>query len=244
MTKPALVIPYGTARPPNTWMTPSPAEDDFIIRVPFVTVANALDSALRLDDYLGRSHSVLGSDLLGDDQLTKLRQALIRHCDPWQRSQHRFLDCYFDFITRHVENHRNTLIGKLEPYSTLFQFRDWVYSGLLPLPRAHLHAPNSSKPFGPETLARVDFAFWTGTTAIAIEIPGKDTRSPVVDQRHFRLRRAGVGIIELADELLESANAADFEAALPEDLLLFWHDRALPSGLLKPAALYVEADEF
>jgi len=244
MTKPALVIPYGTARPPNTWMTPSPAEGDYLIRIPFVTVAETQDGALRLDDYLGRSQSVLDSDLLGDDQLTKLRRALTRHCDPWQRSQHRFLDCYFDFITRHVENHRNALIGKLESYSTLFQFRDWVYSGLLPLPRAHLHAPNSSKPFGPETLAQVDFAFWTGTTAIAIEIPGKGTRSPVVDQRHLRLRRAGVGIIELEDELLEFANAADFEAALPEDLLLFWHGRALPSGPLKPAALNVEVDEF
>jgi len=244
MTKPTLVIPYGTARPPHTWMTPSPAEDDFVIRVPYVTVAEALDGALRLDDYLGRSHNVLGSDLLGDNQLAKLRRALTRHCDPWQRSQHRFLECYFDFITRHVESHRDALIGKLEPFSTLYQFRDWVYSALIPLPRAHLHAPNSSEAFGPETLAQVDFAFWTGSTAIAIEILGKGTRSPVVNQRHFRLRRAGVGIIELANELLESANAADFEAALPEDLLLFWHDQALPSGLLKPAALNVEADEF
>ena len=240
MAKSALIIPYGTTRPPHTWMTPSPAEDGVVIRVPFVTVAEDLDSALRLDD----SHSVLGSDLSGDDHLTKLRRALRRHCDPWQRRQHQFLDCYFDFIMRHVENHHTALIGKLEPYSTLFQFGDWVYSALMPLPRAHLHAPNTSEPFGPETLAQVDFVFWTGTTEIAIEIPGKGTRSSVVDQRHFRLRRAGVNIIELADELLESANAADFQAALPNDLLHFWRDRALPSGPLKPAALNVEVDNF
>jgi len=244
MTKPALVIPYGTARPPHTWMTSSPAGDDFVIRVPFVTVAEALDGALRLDDYLGRSPSVMSSELLDDDQFTKLRRALTHHCDPWQRRQHKFLDCYFDFIARHVENHRYALLGKLEPFPTLFQFRDWVYSALMPLPRAHLHAPNSSEPFGPETLAQVDFAFWTGKTLIAIEIPGKGTRAPIVDQRHIRLRRAGVGVTELTDELLESTNAADFEAALPKDLLLFWHGRALPSGPLKAPALNVEADDF
>jgi len=244
VTKPALVIPYGTARPPVTWMTPSAAEDGFAIHVPCVTVAQAPDGALRLDGWPSGSPAALGSDSSGDDQLTILRRSLTRHCDPWRRSQHRFLECYFDFIARHVESHRDALIEKLDRFSALFQYRDWVYSALMPLPRAHLHAPNSGEPFGPETLVRVDFAFWTGTAAIAIEIPGRNTRSPITDRLHIRLRRTGAGIVELADEILEATNAAEFEAALPEDLRLFWRDRALPSGPLKPAALDVEADDF
>ena len=224
-------------------MTPSAAGTGFAIRVPCVTVTEAPDGALRLDGWPGGSHAALDSNSPGGDQLVMLRRALTRHCDPWRRSQHRFLERYFDFVARHVESHRGALTEKLERFCDLFQYRDWVYSALMPLPRAHLHAPVSGEPFGPETLVRVDFAFWTGRTAIAIETPGKDTRSPVTDRRHDRLRHSGAVVVELADEVLEAPNSADFEAALPEDLRLFWHDRALPSGPLKPAALNVEADE-
>ena len=219
-------------------MTRSAAGDGFAIRVPCVTVAEAPDGALRLDGWIAAPEP----ELPGDDQLASLCRALTRHCDPWRRSERRFLECYFDFIARHVESNRDALTGRLEPFAGLFRYRDWVYSALMPLPRAHLHAPVSGEPFGPETLVRVDFALWTGTAAIAIEIPGKGTRSPVTDQRHGRLRRAGTCIVELADEVLEPANAAKFEAALPEGLHRFWRGMALPTGPLKPAALDVEAN--
>ncbi len=224
-------------------MTPSADGNGFAIRVPCVTVAEAPDGALRLDGWPGGSHAALNSDSPGDDQLEMLRRALLRHCDPWRRSQHRFLECYFDFVADHVENHRQALMDRLERFSDLFQYHDWVYSALMPLPRAYLHAPDAGEPFGPGTLVRVDFAFWTGTTAIVIEIPGNATRSPVTDRRHDRLRRAGAIVVELADQVLEAANAATFEAELPEDLRLFWRDRALPSGPLKPAALDVKAGD-
>ena len=221
-------------------MTRSAAGDGFAIRVPCVTVAEAPDGALRLDGWIAAPEP----ESPGDDQLATLCRALTRHCDPWRRSERRFLECYFDFVARHVESNRDALTGRLEPFAGLFRYRDWVYSALMPLPRAHLHAPESGAPFGPETLVRVDFAFWTGTAAIAIEIPGKGTRSLATDRRHDRLRRAGAVMVELADEVLEAANAAEFEAALPEDLRRFWRDRALPSGPLKPAALDVEAEDF
>ena len=225
-------------------MTRSAAEDGFTIRIPYVTVVAAPDGALRLDGRLGESRAAPEPESPDADQLANLCRALGRHCDPWRRGPRRFLECYFDFVARHVESHRAALIDRLERFSDLFQYRDWVYSALMPLPQAHLHAPESGAPFGPETLVRVDFAFWTGTAAIAIEIPGKDTRSLATDRRHDRLRRAGAVMVELADEVLEAANAAEFEAALPEDLRLFWRDRALPSGPLKPAALDVEAEDF
>ncbi len=243
MTIPALVIPYGTARPPSKWMTRSSAGDGFAIRVPCVSVAEAPDGALRLDGWLGEPRVAPEPESPADDRLASLCRALTRHCDPWRRRERQFLVCYFDFVARHVESNRDELTGSLERFAGLFQYRDWVYSALLPLPRAHLHAPKSSEPFGPETLVRVDFAFWTGTAAIAIEISSKDTPSPVTDRRHERLRRAGTHIVELADDVLDPIRTADFEAALPDDLRQFWRDRALPSGPLKPAALDVEADD-
>lgn len=243
MTEPAHVIPYGTARPPHAWMTHIAAGDGYAIRVPFVTVTEAPNGALRLDGGLGKSHAAQEPERPDDDQLASLFRALTRHCDPWQRSQHRFLACYFDFVARHVEDHREELTRRLQPFAGLFQYRDWVYSALMPLPRAHVHAPDSGEPFGPGSIVPVDFAFWTGAATIVVEIPGKSTRSSVTDRRHGRLRGSGATIVEMADDVLEPASAAEFEAALPEGLRLFWRDIALPAGPLKPAALDVEAGE-
>lgn len=243
MSEPAYVIPYGTARPPETWMARSAAGHGFTIRVPCVTVAAGLDGALRLDGVPGVAHEAAAPETPGDDGLAGLHAALARHCDPWRRGPRRFLACYFDFVARHVDANRAALTARLERFAGLYRYRDWVYSALAPLPRAHLHAPESGEPFGPESLVRVDFALWTGAAVIAIEIPGTATRSPAIERRHERLRRAGALVVELADDVLDPAGAAGFEDALPEDLRLFWRDRALPAGPLKPAALDVEADE-
>lgn len=233
-----MVIPYGTARPPGSWMTPSAGGNGFTIRAPYATAVAGRDRALRLHGIPGGSR-----EAAGDDGLASLRAALARHCDPWRRGPLRFLDRYFGFVARHAEAHRAALTAGLERFGGLYGYRDWVYSALAPLPRAHLHAPEGDAPFGPESLIRVDFAFWTGTSAIAIEIPGIATRSPAVERRHERLRRVGTLIVELADDVLDPARAAEFDAALPEDLRLFWRGQALPAGPLKPAALDVEAEE-
>jgi len=237
----ARIIPFGTARAPNTWMTRSSTGDGFAVRVPFVTVAEGSDGALRLGDPIARSHPA--SEPADENQLAGLRRTLLRHCDPWRRSQHRFLERYFDFVASHVEDYRDELAEKLEPFAGLFQYRDWVYSALMPLPRAHLHAPESGKPFGPESLVPVDFAFWTGGVTIAVDTPGKGTQSSTTERRHDRLRGSGAKVIELSDDVLESSKQTDFEAALPADFRRFWRDIALPSGPLKPAALDVEASE-
>ncbi len=240
---PALIIPFGTSRAPATWMLRSAAGDGFTIRVPHITVFGGLDRALRLNNGFDRWRAAPPPASSGDDRLASLCGDLKRHCDPWRRGQRRFLECYFDFVARHVESNRDALARRLERFAGVFRYRDWVYSALMPLPRAHLHAPESDAPFGAETLVPVDFAFWTGTAAIAIEIRGMATRSPATDRRHARLRRAGAGIVELAEDVLQPARAAAFEAALPEDLRLFWRGQALPAGPLKPPALDVGPDE-
>ena len=224
-------------------MSRSTADDGFTIRVPCVTVFGGRGAALRLNGGLDGPRAAPDPGSPGDDQLARLRASLARRCDPWRRGERRFLECYFDFVARHVEGNRAALAQGLTRFGGLFSYRDWVYSALMPLPRAHLHAPEGDEPFGPGTLTRVDFALWTGTAAIAIELPGTGTRSPATDRRHERLRRAGVRVVEISQDLLGAECAAEFEAALPDDLRAFWRGRALPAGPLKPAALDVEFDE-
>ena len=215
---------------------PSP-DDPFTIRVPFATTTGG---ALRLHDGLDVLRGATDGVAPGAHMLDGLQGALALHCDVWRRNQRRFLECYFDFIARHVEDHRPELEARLESFGGLFGYRDWAYSALLPLPRAHLPAPEGEAPFGPETLVPVDFAFWTGVSPIAITLPGSATRAAATDRRIERLRRAGVVVVELADSLLDSDRASDFETALPESFRRFWRDEALPAGPLKPAALEIE----
>lgn len=235
-------IPFGTSRPPASWMTQSDSGADsgaeLTIRVPCVTVTGGRDGALRLNRGIDAKPEPAGTERLAGP-----RASLARHCDPWRPSQGRFLACYLDFVSRHVESERAALAEGLRRFAGVFDYRDWVYSALTPLPRAHLHAPDSGEKFGPETLVRVDFALWTGEAAIAIEIAGASTRSPATDRRHARLGRAGVRIVELTPDLLEPGRGAAFDAALPDELRHFWRHQALPSGPLRPTALDVGIDE-
>jgi hypothetical protein len=222
-------------------MTRSEAGDAFDIRVPFVTVPRDPGAALRLDTLLGTPHEA--GELRDDDPLTNLRRSLSRHCDPRRRSHHAFLDRYFRFVADHVDDHHDELAAKLEPFGDLFQCRDWAYSAPMPLPRAHLHAPGSEEPFGPDTLIPVDFAFWIGGNAIAVEIQGGSTPPAATTTRHERLRRSGIRIVAFSNDTLLPANQSGFENALPDDLRWFWRDLTLPTGPLKPAALDVAAAE-
>lgn len=220
-------------------MTRGSAAGGFAIRVPFV---DAGPTPLRLSDGLAALRGATDGVAADEGLLTGLQGALALHCDVWRRGQRRFLECYFDFVERHVDEHRDELAARLEPFGRLFRVGDWRYAALMPLPRAFLHAPEAGEPFGPETLIPVDFAFWTGRRAIAVELTGAGSAG-AAERRRARLRRAGIAVAELTDDLFDADRADRFEAALPEDLRYFWRGQALPSGPLAPVALDVAANE-
>ena len=154
-----------------------------------------------------------------------LRDQLKRLCDPWAAHQGGFLDAYFRFVADTVARDAPALAARLAPFGDLYRVEDFWFSALRPLPRAHI--PDA------EGWVSVDFAFWTGTMLVAIDIAdGRRTaRRRAAD--HARLAAAGARVIALAPAAL----TGDLTAHLPETLVRFCDGETLPSSPFKAATL-------
>jgi hypothetical protein len=109
----------------------------------------------------------------------------------------------------------------------LYSYRDWLFTALRPLPRAHLELPDGS-------MTRVDFAFWTGAALLAIDLAGSETAGAAQRVRADRLRDAGVERIEIPNAALA---AEDLARHLPPVLSRFWKHAPIPCGPFIPATL-------
>ena len=154
-----------------------------------------------------------------------LRDRLKGLCDPWAAHQGRFLEAYFAFVAAHVARTASALATRLAPFGDLYRVEDFAFSALRPLPRAHV--PDDAG------WIAVDFALWSGTVLITVDIAdGRRTvRQRAAD--HARLRAAGAQVVDLAPDGL----AGDLAARLPEAVVRFCDGEALPSSPFRAAAL-------
>jgi hypothetical protein len=169
------------------------------------------------------------------ERLDFLRVHLQSLCGLWDRLPRLFLERYFGAIDATIDANGPELVAALGASAGLFAPRDWSFSALCPLPRAHLPLDGSNA----GARVRVDFAFWTGSGLIAVELSGTATMS--------RARRAAVDVlkdnrvewIEIAGEALERR---DMRALAPL-LDRFWRGERLPSSPFRPATLHaIESD--
>ena len=135
-----------------------------------------------------------------------LREWLETACGDYAAARVRFVHQYLAFIDAELQNGR----AGLNLFEGLYTVEDWTWSALRPLPRAWIDVPG-----GPVT---ADFAFWTGTQVIAIQL-AKASYSDI-------LREAGVLV-------LESPGALD--AVLPASFRNTWQSEALPSSPFRRA---------
>ncbi len=170
-------------------------------------------------------------------QLEFLKRDSQRRCDLWNKRQKRFLDCYFEFVAGHVEDHRDSLLQSIAAFGDLYRYGDWMFSAPRPLPRAHLHAPHgtAATPFDPASMVGVDFAFWTGGGLLAIDLVGSETRGPRDKARRERLQGAGIAVVEMPQSALLDAPA--FAELLPASFHRFWQGQVLPCGPFRTTAL-------
>jgi len=168
-----------------------------------------------------------------DQQLDYLLAHFQRYCSVWDRYPRAFLTSYFAFIHRHIMDNRRELAQSLARFEDLYRFDQWAFSAPRPLPRAHPMARDAGDGF----LPRVDFAFWTGSEIVAIDLIGSATRGKAHEERRAVLARNGVKVIEIPHGILDSAHEGDFAAALPAEFHRFWETEPLPSGPFKTAPL-------
>ncbi len=139
-------------------------------------------------------------------------------CEVGTEAERRFLDLYFRECFATAQRYR-----KDDP--------DAVFWALLPLPQAHLYLSDPLDEWSavPKRMVKVDFAFWTGTELVAVEIDGA---SHIGNADHIKkdrmLQRAEVTVIHILNEELMQ-HGREVLRLLPPSITEFWRtkDRAI-----------------
>jgi hypothetical protein len=214
-----LVIPYGTAE----WRPDSNG--------PQVIVDTDAHDPLRLNDgpyEFAELPPQAGTGTVAE-RLAILRDHLAGFCDQWAKRPRQFMALYFRFIDSVIAADRTAIEAHVQRFGRLFTPDDYGFSALRPLPRAHL-------PAGAERL-RVDFAFWTGTRLVAVDITGDEARGAAWAERTRKLDAAGVQRIEIAGAAIAKEDPAALRDTLPPEFAAFWRAEPLPSSPFKATSL-------
>ena len=136
-------------------------------------------------------------DDLPGSALEVLKREIIRLCGPEAtKFEIRFVELYFERILHELRWLRERPVDEERRETKIRN----LFTALMPIPQAqfYCHDPLQPRTFIPENNFRVDFAFWNGTTFIAVEIDGREPDGYAADVRRDRLlRRAGVDVIHI-----------------------------------------------
>lgn len=239
-----LLIPYGSA----SWSIDQLAVQRISLAgfaldsaAPIIAIDRRRHEALRLahNPYPFSEPPDLTRLVTREERLDFLRDHLKSLCGLWNRLPLVFLDAYFRRILGCLEENRATLETMAIALGGLFDYRDWCFAALRPLPQAQLYAPEGAETSGfePAALLRVDFAFWTGDKLLAVELVGSSSPTRQRRAELARLRRHGVEVAELAGAALQARGEAALAAHLPAPFSNFWAGVRLPSSPFAPTAL-------
>jgi hypothetical protein len=209
---PRLTIPYGTAeRQPGG---------------PSVSIDTSGGEPLRLNNApYTYDEGTQGSGPSAEERLAFLRDHLTDLCDLWAKRPRQFVALYFRLIEGVMQRDRAAIEEKTRRLGGLFTPADCAFSALRPLPRAHLDG------------VRVDFAFWTGQSLIAIDIAGDEARGSAWEARRATLTAAQAQTLEIPSATIARDDLAALEALLPPEFTAFWQSEALPSSPFKASGL-------
>jgi hypothetical protein len=142
-------------------------------------------------------------------------------------SEAEFLSAYFDYLRSTVEKLTPDLFHP--PGRFPDDKADWVFDALLPLPQAHLYVVDPldetwySSLDSPQNMFKVDFAFWTGTEFIAVEIDGG---SHIGSDKHITkdrmLQRSGVQVYHIMNQEVTDYGTKVVSRLLPDSRVRQW----------------------
>ncbi len=226
-----LVIPYGVLSLRAEQVVQRAEEVE--CPVPFVAVDPRAGTSLRLNDnqYAIPEAPDLRAMTDATAQLEFLCGHLKHFCDLWDRAPKLFLDRYFEFVAGKVAQNEAYLSNLLEPFGSLFSYRDWALSAPRPLPRAQLAVAE-------DWYCAVDFAFWLGDRVAAVLLVGSGTRTKKDRDRCISLEAADMEIVELSvDALVKEGSSYLASGVLPREFDSFWEGELMPSSPFKGTSL-------
>lgn len=230
------LIPFGTGKWSDRRLK---VEDDgsFQCMAPHVLVKRSERKPLRVNSGQYEFMEPPDHRQLGDpaDQLEFMLNHLKIHCDLWGKFQKLFLDRYFQFIAAHVEENKAKLGELIKSFGSLYQYRDWMFSALRPLPQSHLNTGGAA--YAPDDLIAVDFAFWDKDGGIALYLISSPHRNSARQRRYDRLEAAGITVVEIEQSCLQPDQQSVFDDQLPDTFKTFWKEEPFPSGPFKSDVL-------
>ena len=148
-----------------------------------------------------------------------------------------FVESYFDFLERSVESRREALETKLTTAGLparggILDYRDWTYSAFLPLPNAYVLLENGTAN-DPRSFARVDCAFWTGRTLLAVLFETRNMPLPS-EQRAIEQLAAMAPLVEIVRIPAAALDdPAVLDGQLGKQLSAFTDQTELPYGIYR-----------
>ena len=232
-----LILPYGVSHWDQKAYLATP-EDEATINIDchtrFVIIDPAAAAPLRLNGGQYEFHEPPNMRLLPTvwDQLVFLETHFYALCGTWSKFQRLFITRYFDFIVGRIEEERESLSKALAEFGNLYEYQDWAFSALRPLPQAYIYAPKDktidSLPEANDFIP-TDMAFWTGTNLLVLSLSDPQSTDPFQSRRMERIKDAGIVVLAINPDVLEDKNSSAFRDLLPEPLKNFWHGELAPS---------------
>ncbi len=234
----SLIIPYGTSHWTDTSFTVAEQTETsttYTSRTYTVVIDPAAAKPFRFNSGQYAFPSPPELRLLPTvwDRSQFLQDYCLGLCETWAKYQHLFIARYFDFIRLRIEEARDELTDKISSFGDLYEYRDWVFSALRPLPRAYIFAPKNldqDVPPSANDFVMIDFVFWDGQNMIAINLTGSEKPDPFHQKRLDRLNQNGVKIISIEHAILEDENDYAFRQSLPPTLVNFWQGEIAPAS--------------
>jgi hypothetical protein len=179
----------------------------------------------------------LPQDASTAEQLAALEQQALIPFPVWDRPSRALVTAYFALIPALIEENREAIERKLQPFAGLYRPEDYAFSAPRPLPMAHLFAPPEI-PTGDEgDYVAVDLAFWLAERIVAFGGDAATASPRRRREREERLARAGITFVSVASTDRTGPLDMIFRRTLRDGALRFWDYHGLPSSPFLPRIL-------
>lgn len=220
-----LIVPYGVER----WKIEdiritavSTSKTFFKTDIPVIHIEKGKAQPLRIGDCFLNFIEHLPENIDVEENASSFFTHLKSFCDNRTPYEKLFLEAYHQYLVNEIFHPEHDHLARLPPANNPY----WFYAALFPIPQAHLYVVDPLRDkiqFVPEHMHKVDFAFWTGSNFVAVEIDGS---SHVGSERHIlkdrRLQRAGVQVIHILNGEVTEFGTDVIKKLMPPIISEFW----------------------
>ena len=171
----------------------------------------------------------------GSAQVAFLQDHLSKLCGTWWRPGQAFVAAYFDAVRAAVASSERELASRTGDMAGLSEPEHWMFSALMPFPRAHVRLLSGES--GPGEFVPVDFAFWIGGKFTAVWIDTGNFVMPAARRAQARLAASGAEIRQVRLTSRSGPKGMNILEQLGSEFVSFLEGQRLPQTPFRPAPI-------